>query len=120
MEMDVVYRLECPQFEGCIAIKVLTSFSMVLPIQNRMSIKKISTLVYPKISLAKLPLSHGDGLPFLETPDNFPLYSDDEGSVSSNSEEHQPSASRDTDYLPSTDSSKHKIKEVVLNDLNLQ
>jgi len=93
---------------------------MVLPIQNRLSIKKKSTLVYPNISLAKLLLSHGDGLPFLEFPDNFALYSDDEDSVSSNSEEQQPSTSRDTDYLPSTDSSKRKIREGVLNDLNLQ
>jgi len=80
--------------------------------------KKTSTLVYPNISLAKLPLSHGDVLPFPEPPDSFPLYSDDEDSVSSNSEEQQPSASRDTDYVQSTDSSKHKITECMLNDLN--
>jgi hypothetical protein len=42
---------------------------------------------------------------------------DDEDSVSSTSEEQQPSASRDADYLPSTDSSKHKITEGELNDL---
>jgi len=60
---------------------------------------------------------HGDGLPFPELPDNFAMYSDDEGSVSSNSKEQHPSASRDREYLPSTDSSSHKITESELNDL---
>jgi hypothetical protein len=55
---------------------------------------------------------HGDGLPVLEPPDNFTMYSDDE-----NSEEQQPSASRDADYLPSTDSSNHKITEGERSDL---
>jgi hypothetical protein len=50
---------------------------------------------------------HGDGLPFPETADNFAVYSDDEDSVSSNSEEQKLSASRDADYLPSTDCSIH-------------
>jgi hypothetical protein len=44
------------------------------------------------------------------------MYSDDDDSVSSNSEEQQSSASRDADYLPSTDSSNHKITGE-LNDL---
>jgi len=41
--------------------------------------------------------------------------------VSSNSEEEQPSASRDADYLPSTDSSNHKIteSELLIRDLEL-
>jgi len=34
-----------------------------------------------------------------------------------NSEEQQPSASRDADYLPSTDSSNHKITEGEFNAL---
>jgi len=56
-----------------------------------------------------------------------PSYSDDNDSVSSNSEVQQPSAARDADYLPSTDSpnhylpstdsSNHKITEGKLNDL---
>ena len=62
-------------------------------------------------------MPHGDGLPVTELPDNFAMYSDDEGSVSSNSEEQQASASRDEDYLSSTDSSSHKITEGQLNDL---
>jgi len=37
--------------------------------------------------------------------------------VSSNSEEEHPSASRDAAYLPSTDSSNHKITEGELSDL---
>jgi len=45
------------------------------------------------------------------------MYSDDEDSVSSNSEEEQPSASRDVDYLPSTDSSNHKITKCEFNYL---
>jgi len=67
---------------------------------------------------AILPVPLGDGLHDAEPPDNFAMYFDDEVSVSSNSEEQQPSASRDADYFPSTDSSKHKIKEGVLIDLN--
>jgi hypothetical protein len=60
---------------------------------------------------------HGDGLPVPETPNNFAVCSDDEDSVSSNSEEQQPSTSGDADNLPSTESSNHKIKEGGLNDL---
>jgi len=60
---------------------------------------------------------HVDGLPVPEPPDNFAMYSEDEDSVSSNSEQQQPSASRDADYLPSTDSSNHKITEGELIDL---
>jgi hypothetical protein len=44
------------------------------------------------------------------------LHSDDEESVSSNSEEQQSSATRNADYLPSTDFSSHKITEGELND----
>ena len=62
-------------------------------------------------------MPHGDGLPVPEPPDNFSMYSDDEHSVSSNSEEQQPSASRVADNLPSTDFSNHKITEGELNDL---
>ena len=79
--------------------------------------KKKSTLVYPNIPSAIRPVPHGDGLSVPEPPDNFAMYSDDEDSVSSNSEEQQPSASRDTDYLPSTDSSNHKFTEGEPNDL---
>jgi len=92
-------------------------FCMVASIQNGMSIKKKWTLVYPNIPSAVRPMPHGDGLPVPETPDNFAVYSDDEDSVSSNSEKQQPSPSRDADYLPSTDSSNHKITEGGLNDL---
>jgi len=45
------------------------------------------------------------------------MFSDDEDSVSSNSDEQQPSSSRDADYLPNTDSSNHKITEGELSDL---
>ena len=90
---------------------------MVPPIQNGMSMKKKSTLVYLNIPLAIQPVPHGDGLPVPEPADNFAMYSDDEDIVSSNREEQQPSASRDAVYLPSTDSSIHKIKEGELNDL---
>jgi len=73
-----------------------------------MSMKKKLTLVYPNISSAVRPVPHSDELPVPELLDNFAVYSDDEASVSSNSEEQQPPASRD---LPSTDSSNHKITE---------
>ena len=91
-------------------------FCMVSPIQNDMSMKNKSALC-PNIPSAILPVPHGDGLPVSEPPDNFAMYSDDEDSVSSNSKEQQPSASIDANYLPSTDSSNHKITEGELNDL---
>ena len=90
---------------------------MVPPIQNGMSMKKKSTLVYANIPSAIRSVPSGDGLPVPEPPDNFAMYSDDEDSVSSNSEEEQPSASRDADYLLSTDSSNQKITEGELKDL---
>jgi len=62
-------------------------------------------------------MPHGNGLSVSEPPDNFAMYSDDEDSLSSNSEEQQPSASRDANYLPSIDSSNHKITEGELSDL---
>ena len=92
-------------------------FSMVPPIQNGMSMRKKSALVYPNIPSAIRPVPHGDGLPVPETPDNFAMYSDDDDGVSSNSKEQQPSTSRDADYLLSTDSAIHKMTEGELNDL---
>ena len=82
-----------------------------------MSMKKESKLVYPNIPSAIRPVPHAYGIPVSESLDNFVMYSDDENSVSSNSEEQQPSASRYADYLPNTDSSNHKITESELNDL---
>jgi len=46
-------------------------FCMMLPIQNGMSMKKKSTLVYPNIPSAIRPVPHGGGLPVPEPPDNF-------------------------------------------------
>jgi len=68
---------------------------MVPSIQNGVSMKKQSTLVYPNIPSAIRPMPHGGGLPVPEPLDNFDMCSDDEDSVSSNSKEKQPSASRD-------------------------
>ena len=79
--------------------------------------KKTSKFVCPNIPSAIQPVPHGDGLPIPEPPDDIAMYSDDDDSVSSNSKEHQPSASRDADYLPSTDSSNHKITEGEINYL---
>ena len=62
-------------------------------------------------------MPHGDGLSVPEPPDNFAIYSDDDDSVSSNSEEQQPLPSRDADNLQSTGSSNHNITEGELNDL---
>jgi len=91
-------------------------FCMVSPIKNGMSMKKKSTLVYPNIPSAIRPVPHGDELPIPEPPDNLAMYPD-EHSASSNNEEQQPSASRDADYVPSTDSSHHTITEGELYDL---
>jgi hypothetical protein len=82
-----------------------------------MSMMKKSTLVYLNVPSAIRPVIHGEELPVPEPPENFAMYSDDDDSVSLNSEEQQPSASRDSDYLPSTDSSNHKITEGEPNDL---
>ena len=79
--------------------------------------KKKSVLVYPNIPSAIRPVPHGGGLPAPKPPDNFAIYSDGEDSVSSNSEEHQPSASRVADNLSSTDFSNHTIKEGELSYL---
>ena len=73
--------------------------------------------MYPNVSSAIRLVPQGDGLHDPEPPDNLAMYSDGEDSVSSNSEEQQPSASTDADYLPSTDSSNHKITEGKRNNL---
>ena len=72
-------------------------FCTVSHIQNGNSMKEKSTLAYPNIPSAIRPVPHGDRLPVPEPPDNFGMYSDEEDSVSSNSEEQQPTASRDAD-----------------------
>ena len=82
MEKDVVCRLECSWFGGCLAITVLTYFCTVLPVQSGMFMKKRSTLVYPNIPSAIRPVPHDDGLSVPEPPDNFTMYPDDEDSVS--------------------------------------
>jgi len=98
-------------------------FSMELPIQNGMSMKVKQILVFPNIPSAIRSMPSGDRLPDPETPNNFALYSDDEDGFSSNNGEQQPSASRDADYLPSTDSSSHKMTEdersVLIRDLEI-
>ena len=71
--------------------------------------------MYSNIPSAIRPVPHGDELSVPEPPDNFAMYSD-EDSVSSNSEEQQPSASRVADNLPSTDFTNHKITEGELSD----
>ena len=69
------------------------------------------------------PVLHEDGLSDPEPPDNFALNSEDEGGVSSNRGEQQPSASRNAVYFPSTDSPNHKITEdernVLIRDLEI-
>ena len=92
-------------------------FCMVPPIQNGMSIKKKINTCVSEYTISKRPVPHGDGLSVPEPPDNFALYSDDDDSVFSDSEEQQPSASRDADNLQSKDSPNHKITEKELNDL---
>ena len=106
----MVWRVPSNQVTDCY-------FCIMPPIQVGMSMKKKSTLAYSNIPSAIWPVPHGNGLPVPEPLDNFAMYSDDEDSVSSNSEEQQPSASRVADNLPSTDLSNHKITEGELNDL---
>ena len=84
--VPMVWRVPCNHSTDCY-------FCMVPPIQNGTSVKKISTLVYPNVLSPIRPVPHGDRLPVPEPPDSFAIHSDDEDSVSSNSEEQQPSAS---------------------------
>ena len=90
---------------------------MMPSIENGMSTKKKSKLVYPNIPSGIRPVPHGNELPISEPPDNLAMYSDDEHSASSNNEVQQPSTSRDADYVPSTDSSHHTITEGELYDI---
>ena len=53
--------------------------------------------MYPNAPSAIRLVPQGDGLHEPEPPDNLAMYFDDKDSVSSNSEEQQPSASRDAD-----------------------
>ena len=109
MEKDVVCHLECPWFEGCLAMTVLTVISVWCPLFKMVCPWRKNQHLCIRIYQQQFSLC--DGLPVPEPLGNFAIYSDDEDSVSSNSEEQQPSASRDADYLPSTDSSNHKITE---------
>jgi len=51
-----------------------------------MSMKKISTILYPNISSANRHVLNGDGLPVPDIHDNFFMHPDEADSVSSNSE----------------------------------
>ena len=73
--------------------------------------------MYPNIPSAIWSVPHGNGLTVPEPPDNFAMCSGYTDIVSSNSEEHQPSAARDAGFLASTDSSNHKTTEGSLSDL---
>jgi len=99
MEMEAVYRVECPRFGRYLEITELTVFCVWYVHEE------IINIVCPNISSANRPLPRGEGLPVPEPPDIFAMHSNDEDSVSSNSEEEQASASRDADFLPSRDSS---------------
>ena len=78
--------------------------------------KKINTCV-PNIPSAIRLVPQDDGLHDLEAPDNFAIFSDCKNIVFTNSEKQQRLASREADYLPSTDSSNHKITEGKRNNL---
>ena len=107
-----------PMVWGCLATTVLTVFfCMVPPIQNGLSMKKKSNFIWIHLQQFGLCLMAMDILFLNLRTILLCTYSDDEDSVSSNSEEQQPSASRDADYLPSTHSSNHKITKGELNDL---
>jgi len=97
---------------------VLSPISVWCPLfKVVMSMKNKSALLYPNIPSEFRPVPHGVGHLVPEPPGNFAMYCEDEESVSSNSEEQQPSVSRDADYLPRTHFSNHKITEGELSDL---
>ena len=110
MDKEVVCRLECPWFGGCPAITVLTVISVCSYSKWYVHEEKINTCV-SEYTISNLACASWRWTSCPEPPDNFAMYSDDKDSVSSNSEEQQPSASRDADYLPSTDTSYRKITE---------
>ena len=89
---------------------------MVPPIQNGMSMRKKSTLVYPNIPSAIRPVPHGDGLPVPEPPDNFAIYSDDDAVFlqTAKNSSHQ---LQEMQTSCEADSSIHTITEGELNDL---
>jgi len=62
--VPMVWRAQSNHITNCY-------FCMVPPIQNDMSMKKKSTLVYPNIPSAIRPVPHGDELPVPEPPDSF-------------------------------------------------
>ena len=78
-----------------------------------MSMKKKSALVYRNIPSGIRPVSYSDRLPVPESPVNFTRCSDEEDSVSSNSEKSSPQLQ---ELQTNTDSTNHKITEGELND----
>jgi hypothetical protein len=66
--LTMVWRVPSNQSTDCY-------FCMVPHIQNVISMKKESTLVYPNTPPAIRPVPHGDRLPVPEHPDNFATYS---------------------------------------------
>jgi len=85
-------------------------FCMVPSIQNGMSMKKKSILVYPNIPSAIRPVPHGNGLPVPEPPDNFATYSDNEDSMHMRYSSEQ--------WRLFTDASKTSLKAVLLHNGN--
>jgi len=66
----IVWRMPCNYRTDCY-------FCIVPPIQNGMSMKKKSKLVYPNIPSAIRPVPHGDGLLVPESPGDFATYYED-------------------------------------------
>jgi len=89
-------------------------FYMVPPIQNGMSAKKKSTLVYPNIQSAIRPVPHGDRLPVPEPPDSL-LCTLTTKTVFLQTAKN--SIQQLQHMQTSTDSSIHKITEGELNNL---
>ena len=117
IEKDVC-RLECPWFGGCLAITVLTYFCVVPPTENCISMKKKINTCVSEYTISNSACASCRWTSCSRTSRQFCYVLWWQRHVSSNSKEQQSSVSRDTDYLPSIDSSIHKITEGELNDLH--
>jgi len=120
MEKDIVCCLECPLFGGCLAITVLTVISVWCPLFKMVCPWRKNQHLCIRIYQQQFGLGlMAMDFPFLnlQTILLCTLMMMMMTVFLQTAKEQQPSASRDADSLPSTDSSNHNITEGELNDL---
>ena len=117
MEKDVVCRLECLWFGGCLAITVLTVISVWSPLfkmvyPRRKNQHLCIRIYHQQFGLCLMAMN----FLFLNLQ-TILLCTLMTRTCFFKQRRTAATASRDADYLPSTDSSNHKITEGKLNDL---